>query len=374
MASVTISDIFDTICDIEQVDLRKVAAKKSPRAFKNPEQHAISICQYHHDLESVTGPRPTFSLLVSTWESSKNPFFREACAYLPEQEELYITSNLLQPSNSGQLPVILISKVRLSRNDAGDVQAVEWQKLRPPSNMSMPASGTEFKDGILFCSQGGPAQGTGGLYYMPWNKPPRAVVTNFAGWDFNSVHDVVQARDGSLWFTDPCHGFDKDFRPQPQLPCQVYRYVPDTGDLRVVADGIGRPHGIAFNPDESIVYITDTDAFRGGGEHEPMRAATIYAFDVIKRSGSPFLANKRVFAFALSSIPMGIVCDDAGNVYTGCADGIEIWNAGGSILGVIEVPGGVASLSFGKDGELFVCSEQRLWRVKLAGRRGSPIL
>jgi gluconolactonase len=68
-------------------------------------------------------------------------------------------------------------------------------------------------------------------------------------------------------------------------------------------------------------------------------AATAYAFDVIERSGGVFLVNKRVFAYSLTRSPAGIVCDSLGNVYIGCADGVEIFNAGGGILGVIEVPG-----------------------------------
>ena len=70
-----------------------------------------------------------------------------------------------------------------------------------------------------------------------------------------------------------------------------------------------------------------------------VRAATIYAFDVIMRAGSPFLTNKRVFAFPLRGIPMGIQCDTNGYVYVGCADGLEIWNSGGTLQAVIEVPG-----------------------------------
>lgn len=109
-------------------------------------------------------------------------------------------------------------------------------------------------------------RGTGGLYYMSHSsmRAPVPVVTNFFGRDFNSVHSVaVSRKDGSIWFTDPCNGADRGIRSPPELPCQVYRYSPQTGDLRVVADGMGRPHGIAFSPDEKTVYITDSDAWRG---------------------------------------------------------------------------------------------------------------
>jgi hypothetical protein len=66
---------------------------------------------------------------------------------------------------------------------------------------------------------------------------------------------------------------------------------------------------------------------------------SIYAFDVITRSGSPFLTGKRLFARALIGTPKGIICDSMGNVFAGCGDGVEIWNPGGTLLGVIRVPG-----------------------------------
>jgi len=149
----------------------------------------------------------------------------------------------------------------------------------------MPASGVPYKDGTLFCSQGNLTPGTGGLYYMPRHRPPVPVVTNHFGWDFNSVQGVALApttttrqhaaanRNGgedddvAMYFTDPCHGADGGFRPSPpQLPNQVYRFVPSTGELRVVADGMGRPHGIAVSPDGDTVYVSDADAFRADGE------------------------------------------------------------------------------------------------------------
>jgi gluconolactonase len=118
---------------------------------------------------------------------------------------------------------------------------------------------------------------------MPRHRPPVPVVTNHFGWDFNSVQGVALAPtttrhaaageggedDGvvAIYFTDPCHGADSGFRPSPpQLPNQVYRFVPSTGELRVVADGMGRPHGIAASPDGGTVYVSDADAFRADGE------------------------------------------------------------------------------------------------------------
>lgn len=64
-------------------------------------------------------------------------------------------------------------------------------------------------------------------------------------------------------------------------------------------------------------------------------------------------------------MPDGIKCDVHGNVYAGCSDGVEVWDETGMMLGRISVPGGVANFCFGREGELFLCAEQRLWRVQL---------
>jgi gluconolactonase len=235
----------------------------------------VSILSYDPSFASLVGPNPTHSLLLTTATSSKNPFFHEACVYLPTHDELYITSNLLQATSSSNFPTILISRVKLHRTDRlsgeNNVHTVEWAKMRPPPGIEMPNGGVNYIDGILFCAQGGATAGTGGIYYMPRGAAPKAMVTNFHGRDFNSVNDVVVAKDGAIWFTDPCYGHEQDFRQKPKLPCQVYRYVPETGDLRVVADGFGRPNGIAFSPDERICYITDTDFIHGDGGKDPLR-------------------------------------------------------------------------------------------------------
>lgn len=95
------------------------------------------------------------------------------------------------------------------------------------------------------------------------------------------------------------------------------------------------------------------------------RPATIYAYDINERAGVPFLVNRRVFAYAAVGFPDGIKCDLQGNVYSGCGDGVEVWNPAGTLIGRILVPGGVANFCFGKNGEMFLCAEQKLWRLQM---------
>lgn len=97
-----------------------------------------------------------------------------------------------------------------------------------------------------------------------------------------------------------------------------------------------------------------------------------YAFDVKTYSGQPFLINRRLFAMADVGIPDGIKCDVHGNVYSGCGDGVSIWSPGGVLLAKILVEGGVANFCFGRNGQLFLLNETRLWRAQIAiGQKGA---
>lgn len=99
-----------------------------------------------------------------------------------------------------------------------------------------------------------------------------------------------------------------------------------------------------------------------------------YAFDIITRHDSPFLANKRLFAFADIGIPDGIKCDTEGNVYSGCGDGIHVWSPGGTLIGKVYVPGGCANFCFGKRGEMFLLNEQKMWRAQLSPKLKGDLL
>jgi gluconolactonase len=129
----------------------------------------------------------------------------------------------------------------------------------------MPNGGVNYKDGILFCAQG-TLDAPGGIAYMPLlphatsiSYEAKLLITDFHGRPFNSPNDVVVHSDGSIWFTDPMYGWEQGIRPKPRLPNQIYRYDTVTGGIRAIADGFGKPNGICFSPNETIVYVTDTD-------------------------------------------------------------------------------------------------------------------
>lgn len=95
---------------------------------------------------------------------------------------------------------------------------------------------------------------------------------------------------------------------------------------------------------------------------------------MITTSNQPFLTNRRLFAMCDTGIPDGIKCDTVGNVYSGCGDGVNVWSAGGALIGKILVAGGVANFCFGKRGEMFLLNETKLWRARLSDNVGGALL
>ncbi|KAH8432478.1 SMP-30/gluconolactonase/LRE family protein [Aspergillus melleus] len=320
------------------------ASQQLPAAFK----------VYDPRFLDITGPTPKLEVLL---KNDDFPFAHEASVYIPSKDELFLTSNIFTDPVTNQ-PTIKISKVAVS---AHPVTSEIVNSTIPFAN-----GGVNHGDGILFCGQGTLSQ-TGGLFQMSVDPPytSHLLVGDFYGRQFNSVNDVVVHSDGSFWFTDPTYGHVQGIRPQPKLPSQVYRFDPATGNVRVVADGFGKPNGIAFSPDEKIVYITDTAAAIGNGSTDATKPSTIYAYDLTTSHNEPFLTNRRVFAMADTGIPDGIKVDTNGNVYAGCGDGINVWSAGGVLLGKILIKDGAANFSFGRDGRLFILNEKILWAAQL---------
>jgi gluconolactonase len=137
----------------------------------------------------------------------------------------------------------------------------------------------------------------------------------------NRPNDVVVKSDGSIYFTDPgapAPGMALDF-------AGVYRVSPDLGTLTLLVKDFVTPNGLAFSPDESVLYVNDT------------RRMHIRAFDV-QPNGTLALASDRVFCDVRGSgpgFPDGMKVDSEGNVYCGGSGGIWIIGPSGRHLGTI---------------------------------------
>lgn len=164
----------------------------------------------------------------------------------------------------------------------------------------------------------------------------------YRGKRLNSPNDVVLAADGALWFTDPVFGIampDEGLMgPPEQAARRVYRIDP-SGRLDAVTDAVGQPNGLAFSPDGTLLYVSDT----GASLKNPEGARAILAFPV--QGGG--LGAPRPFATLEAGVPDGLKVDEGGRVYAACFDGIRIFAPDGRRLGRIATATDSANLAFG---------------------------
>jgi len=195
------------------------------------------------------------------------------------------------------------------------------------------------------------------------------VVDRHQGHRLNSPNDLIVASDGAVWFTDPPYGILDDSEGHAAASelagCFVFRLDRVTGELDVVTDVMEHPNGLAFSPDESVLYVSDTSAARrAGGNHH------ILAFDVV--GGGRRLANPRTFVVMEPGFADGLRVDVAGNIWTSAGDGIHVLDAAGVELGRILLPEAASNCVFGgRDGRrLFVTATSNLWSIEV-GIRGA---
>ena len=177
-------------------------------------------------------------------------------------------------------------------------------------------------------------------------EPDGRIVTladRFEGKRLNSPNDIVCKTDGSIWFTDPSFGilgWYEGAKADAELPTNVYRIDP-SGAMSIVAEGINQPNGLAFSPDESILYIVESRSV-------PRK---ILAYDV---KGGKSLSNRRVLIDAgPKGTPDGFRVDVDGNLWCGWGmgeaglDGVHVFNPDGRLIGRIELPERCANVCFG---------------------------
>lgn len=187
---------------------------------------------------------------------------------------------------------------------------------------------------------------------------------SYEGKRLNSPNDVVVRSDGSVWFTDPTYGIKSDyegFRAEPeQATRNVYRLDPETGEIDAVVTDFGQPNGLAFSPDETILYVADSSS-----SHDPSAPRHIRAFDVVDGRQ---LKNSRVFCDIDNGLADGFRVDVDGNVWTSAGDGVHCFGPDGKLLGKILLPQTAANLTFGgpRRNQLFITATKSLYAIFLA--------
>jgi gluconolactonase len=200
------------------------------------------------------------------------------------------------------------------------------------------------------------------------------LATHFEGQELNSPNDICVKSDGSIWFTDPWYGRMPHYgveRPR-QLGWQgVFRLKPahrpgDEPELMVDRYLFTMPNGLCFSPDETRLYVNDTEQ------------ANIRVFDVTADG----LTNGRVFASGLRDslkpgVPDGMKCDAEGNVWVTAPGGLWVYSPSGKLIGKVGIPELPANLHWGGADwrTLYVCASTSVYAVPVkVGPRNEPFM
>jgi len=189
----------------------------------------------------------------------------------------------------------------------------------------------------------------------------------YQGKRLNSPNDIVCARDGSVWFTDPSfgiHGYWEGEPAEQELPHAVYRVAPD-GQLQQVISDVAGPNGLAFSPDESLLYVIESRA-------TPHRK--IWAYE---HAGGR-LSNRRLLVDAQGPGALdGFAVDVQGNLWCGWGgngalgvdpeglDGVRVFAPDGTAIGHIHLPERCANVCFGgrHRNRLFMASSHSVYAL-----------
>ena len=174
------------------------------------------------------------------------------------------------------------------------------------------------------------------------------LVTHYEGKRLNSPNDLVCRSDGSVYFSDPPYGVKPEDR---ELDFQgVFRVSPDGKTVALLAPDFEKPNGLAFSPDEKLLYIADTEV------------GHIRVFDV---NSDGTIANSRVFCKV--ERPDGFRVDIEDNLYVSAMKSVEIFDRMGKRIGEITLAERPANVAFGDTDRrtLFICARTGLYRVRV---------
>ena len=239
----------------------------------------------------------------------------------------------------GDLRCLLWSDIPNNRIMRWDEETGAVSVFRKPSNFAN--GNTRDRQGrLVTCLHGGRS-----VIRTEIDGAISVVADRHDGKRLNSPNDVVVKSDGSIWFSDPPFGLLGNYEGYKAEPegsiTRVYRVDGVTGALSVAADDVNGPNGLAFSPDESILYVVESRA----------TPRAIIAYDVV--GGSRLTNRRKVIDAGPAGTPDGFRVDVDGNLWCGWGmgeagiDGVHVFNADGRLIGRIDLPERCANVCFG---------------------------
>jgi gluconolactonase len=194
-----------------------------------------------------------------------------------------------------------------------------------------------------------------------WVGGKRTLADNWQGKRFNSPNDVIVKSNGDVYFTDPIYGLPERENDKTRETdfCGVYRWSAKTGEVTLLTKELSRPNGLAFSPDEKLLYVANSDPAKAIWMTFPVQAdGTIGAGKVFKDVTS-MVGDKN------PGLPDGMRVDTKGNLFASGPGGIHVYAPDGTLLGRIETGQATANCAFGGDGsDLYITADMYIVRVK----------
>jgi len=185
------------------------------------------------------------------------------------------------------------------------------------------------------------------------------LVSTYNGKAFNSPNDVIQARGGDIYFTDPPYGLEGlNASPLKEMKANGVYHLDDQGSVRRLIDDMTFPNGIALSPDEKYLYISQSDP------DKPIirRVAIAGDADEIWFDAGPYMKDG-------PGLPDGMAVTTSGHIFATGPGGVLILNANGDLVGRINTGRATANCTFGEDGHtLFITAHDRLLSIRTKAR------
>ncbi len=181
----------------------------------------------------------------------------------------------------------------------------------------------------------------------------------------NSPNDVAVAADGAIWFTDPVYGISSDYEGgvrQSEKKPALYRFDPRQNVLQAAASDFDGPNGLAFSPDQSLLYVAETGDQTG---RDPKQYIRVFG---VGEKGA--LSGGDIFHRIAPGYCDGLKVDVSGNIWSSAGDGVHCLSPRGELLGKIRIPYRVSNLCFGGPARnrLFIGGSHTLYAVYLNTR------
>lgn len=287
-----------------------------------------------------------------------DPRFQKYIIFSAAVERLYTGSRWAEgPVYFGDGRYLLWSDIPNNRILKWEEETGAVSEFRKPSNFGN--GNTRDRQGrLITCEHGRRVTRT------EYDGSITVIMDRWQGKRLNSPNDVIVKSDGSIWFTDPPFGILGNYeghKAESETPMAVYRVDGETLEASIVTDDVLGPNGLAFSPDERILYVVESRGL-------PNRR--LLAFDVAADGRT--LSGKRIFIDAgPGGTPDGFRVDIDGNLWCGWGmgedglDGVLIFAPDGDRIGRIRLPERCANVCFGgpKRNRLFMAASQSLYSV-----------